>query len=109
MANTVAKHMKKYVPEDTGILASSYTTKPWEIEYTQPYAHYQFEGEVYGPTYPIYSGGVLTGWYSPEKKYPTGRKLQYTKPLAQDHWDKPTQENQGNKIAAEMTAYIKRL
>lgn len=109
MAETTAKHMRKYVPEDAGILATSYITRPFEIEYTQPYAHYMFEGEVYGPNYPIISDGVVTGWYSPSKKFPTGKKIKYTKPLAQSHWDVPTQKNQSRKIASEVTGYLKRL
>lgn len=48
------------------------------IEYNTPYAHYQYEGEVYGPNIPIYdSNGKLTGYFSPPKKNPTGRPLQY--------------------------------
>ena len=61
------------------------------------YAHYQYEGEVYGKNYPIIqggefkgyfntssnkrlpvlSGGTITGWYSLPgvEKYPTGREL----------------------------------
>lgn len=49
-----------------------------EIMYNTPYAHYQYMGEVYGPNIPIYdSGGNLTGYWSPEEKYPTGRPIHY--------------------------------
>lgn len=58
-----------------------------EIEYNTPYAHYQYEGEVYGPNIPRYdSEGNLVGWYSPPKKNPTGRPLTYNTEGTGDHW-----------------------
>lgn len=110
MAETIAKHMKKYVPEDEGILATSYFTRPWEVEYTQPYSHYMYEGEVYSPSFPIKQGDSIIGFYSEKgvKKHPTGRKLKYKKALATDHWDVPTQKNQGKKISKELTEFLKR-
>lgn len=58
-----------------------------EIEYNTPYAHYQYVGEVYGPNIPIKdSEGNITGWYSPPKKQPTGRKLTYHTPGTTDHF-----------------------
>lgn len=58
-----------------------------EIEYNTPYAHYQYEGEVYGPNIPIRDAeGNITGWYSPPKKHPTGRQLQYHTAGTGDHW-----------------------
>lgn len=58
-----------------------------EIEYNMPYAHYQYMGEVYGPNIPIRdTEGNITGWYSPPKKHPTGRQLQYHTAGTGDHW-----------------------
>lgn len=58
-----------------------------EIEYNTPYAHYQYEGIVYGPNIPIRdAGGNITGWYSPPKKNPTGRPLTYHTAGTGDHW-----------------------
>lgn len=58
-----------------------------EIEYNTPYAHYQYMGEVYGPNIPIRdSEGNITGWYSPPKKRPTGRPLQYHTAGTGSHW-----------------------
>ena len=109
MAETTAKFMRKYVPEDSGTLADSYITRPWEIHYLQTYAHYMFNGKVYGPNLPITKGGAVLGWYSIKNatKYPTGKPLQYTKPLATAHWDRPTQANCSVAIAQEMTNFIK--
>ena len=58
-----------------------------EIEYNTPYAHYMYEGIVYGPNIPIRDAeGNITGWYSPPKKNPTGRQLQYHTAGTGDHW-----------------------
>ena len=58
-----------------------------EIEYNTPYAHYQYEGIIYGPNIPIRDAeGNITGWYSPPNKHPTGRKLQYHTEGTGDHW-----------------------
>lgn len=59
------------------------------IEYNTPYAHYQYEGEIYGPNIPIYdTQGNITGYWSPPNKKPTGRKLQYHPEGTErgDHW-----------------------
>lgn len=64
-----------------------------EIEYNTPYAHYQYEGIVYGPNIPIRDAeGNITGWYSPPKKNPTGRKLQYHTPGTTDHFFEKAKE-----------------
>lgn len=58
-----------------------------EIEYNTPYAHYQYMGEVYGPNIPIRDAeGNITGYWSPPKKHPTGRQLQYHTAGTGDHW-----------------------
>lgn len=58
-----------------------------QITYNTPYAHYQYAGTVYGPNIPIKDAdGNLTGWYSPPKKYPTSRKLQYHTPGTHAQW-----------------------
>lgn len=85
-----------YVPFDEGILAgSAYTATEvgsGEVVYDTPYARYQFYGEVYGPNFPIVENGVITGWYSPKEKHPTGRQLNYGNshekhdPRAGSHW-----------------------
>lgn len=59
------------------------------LEYNTPYAHYLYEGIVYGPNIPRYDDeGHIVGWYSPKdkKKHPTGKKLTYHEPGTTDHW-----------------------
>lgn len=69
-----------------------------EIEYNTPYAHYQYEGIVYGPNYPIRDAeGNITGWYSPPKKNPTGRKLTYHTPGTTDHFFEKAKEQHGKE------------
>lgn len=69
-----------------------------EIEYNTPYAHYQYMGEVYGPNIPIKdSGGNITGYFSPSKKYPTGRPLRYHTEGTGDHWFEAAKERHGDQ------------
>lgn len=64
-----------------------------ELEWNAPYAHYQYEGEVYGPNIPIKDAeGNITGWYSPPKKNPTGRRLTYHTAGTGDHWFEKAKE-----------------
>lgn len=58
-----------------------------------PYAHYQYMGEVYGPNIPIRDAeGNITGYWSPPKKHPTGRQLQYHTAGTGDHWFEKAKE-----------------
>lgn len=68
-----------------------------EIEYNTPYAHYQYEGIVYGPNIPIRdAGGNITGWYSPPSKNPTGRPLTYHTAGTGDHWFEKAKAQHGD-------------
>lgn len=68
-----------------------------EIEYNTPYAHYQYEGIVYGPNIPIRdAGGNITGWYSPPSKQPTGQQLQYHTAGTGDHWFEKAKAQHGD-------------
>lgn len=80
-----------YVPFRQGALRSSVRfpqgVDGGEIEYNTPYAHYLYQGEVYGPNIPIKDAqGNITGWMSPPSKSPTGRRIQYHAPSTSDHW-----------------------
>lgn len=89
-----------YVPLDQGTLrASSLThsnTENGHLEWATPYAHYQFEGRVYGPNIPIFDGGVgPVGFFSPPVKHPTGRRLRYKRgknPNASAKWTEKATE-----------------
>jgi len=80
-----------YIPFQQGQLRNSLTYPQGvyggELEWNAPYAHYQYTGIVYGPNIPIRDAeGNITGWYSPPKKNPTGRQLQYHTAGTGDHW-----------------------
>ena len=63
--------------------------------YDVPYAHYQYEGIVYGPNIPEYDdSGNIIGYWSPPNKKPTGRKLQYHPKGTErgDHWFEKAKE-----------------
>ena len=64
----------KYIPTASGKLRESGYVYPSRIGWSAPYAHYQYQGEVYGPNIPGLIGGNLV-WRSPKHKYPTGREL----------------------------------
>lgn len=74
--------MAPYTPMQSGLLMESATLGTeigsGEIKQVAPYARYQYYGMVYGPNVPIYENGELIGFWSPPKKYPTGRQITYS-------------------------------
>ena len=42
LSNECFRRMEKYVPRDTGLLATTVTVKPGSVTYEQPYAHRQY-------------------------------------------------------------------
>lgn len=94
----------KYVPFKQGALRGSVRypegTAGGLIEYNTPYAHYLYEGEVYGPNIPMFDiEHNLIGFFSPPSKTPTGRPLAYHEPGTGDHWfEKSKQANLNNWI-----------
>lgn len=106
VAQTWARYFAKYTPMQSGILRSNYTTKPFQVIYNSPYAHYQHEGILYvSPT-------TGSSWALPgEIKVPTGQNLSYSKeqnPLATSHWEIPAYEAFGDTVARQVEAYIRR-
>ncbi|MGF7145298.1 hypothetical protein HNQ56_003739 [Anaerotaenia torta] len=75
--------MAPYTPFLNGELEKSATQSTiigsGEVKQDTPYARYQYYGEIYGPSFPIYENGQLAGFRSPKglKKHPTGRPLQH--------------------------------
>ncbi|MDO4863464.1 MAG: minor capsid protein [Ruminococcus sp.] len=99
------KLMTPFTPMRNGILYKSATlgTKigSGHIVYNSPYARYQYYGVVYGPNLPIFENGVLVGFFSPKKKHPTNRELQYNKtrhPKAQRLWFEVMKKKHGPAI-----------
>ena len=108
-----ADRISPWTPFREGVLDSSVEIHPEYIRYNGPYAHYVYEGEVYGPNIPITQGGVIVGWRSPPlgkgSKTPTGRRMEYTHeyhPLATAHWDKVAMETQLDPFTQEIKEYL---
>ena len=97
-----------YLPFDEGVLAGSANTATkigsGEVVYDTPYARYLYYGEVYGPNIPITENGIITGYWSPPEKFPTGKKLEYStekNPQAGSHWFDRAMEDHKDEILKE--------
>lgn len=93
------EHKKK----DPRTLGEAYQVFKDYVHYVQPYAHYQYTGEVYGPNIPFKDEDGFIYWRSPKdkKKYPTGRQLQYNKEgheKASKEWDKAMMADKGEQF-----------
>lgn len=111
--NVLAKMCDPYVPKESGMLAQTTRITSEGVTYTQPYAHYQYEGLVYGPNIPIIENGVITGWFSPpeQQKHPTGDMLNYSTeahPLASSHWDEAMLRDNGESFKSQITDILVR-
>lgn len=105
--NTLAKMCDPYVPMQNGPLSQTSQVSPQGVRYVQPYARYQYYGEVYGPNIPIKEDGDIIGWFSPkgQRKHPTGRPLTYSTeyhPLATSFWDKAMMRDHGDEFIKEV-------
>lgn len=109
---TCYNHMDKYVPRDTGDLASNVELTADSITYKSPYAHYMYEGRVMGPNIPITMKGVSEpiGWFSPKgkPKYYTGKKITYHTAGTGPHWDKRMKSAEMKQIVKEVQAFFNR-
>lgn len=119
----IADAITPFVPKKSGKLRRSVIVGPKSISWGRglKYAHYQYEGEVYGPNHPIVKRGTIVGWYSTPgmQKHPTGRELGvpgewmgwkfgYTTPGTQHHWDRAFTYQAKLKANQEITRYLKR-
>lgn len=76
------------------------------IEHTVPYAHYAYEGLVYGPNVPISQGGAIVGYFSPvAPKHPTGRMLQFSG-MGSRHWDEAAKPTQLPALVRSLQAFV---
>lgn len=115
LANEAKRFMDPYVPADNLALAQNvrvYTENGiGVVEYNSPYAHYQWNGELYGPNYPIEDGGTVVGYRSPPHKTPTGQKLHYSTSkhsLATSHWDEAMKRARKGDLTKSIQSYIER-
>jgi len=108
--------VEPYVPmsKGGGDLRKSAEVKPSGVVYESPYAHYQYEGEVYGPNLPIWQyikgdkSSIIIDWRSAPgtTKHPMGRtlgtpgrwkgwKFGYSTPDTTHHWMEEAFKNGG--------------
>lgn len=112
--NIVNNRITRYMPAGPQAVLSTKLKRiksPTEIEVAGPYAHYQYKGEVWGPNIPRVENGVVVGYWSPAIKYPTGRKLKYSKTynkLAGPFWDKRLMAAEGKAMAADLQRFLKK-
>ena len=109
MHDALAKHCDPYVPFQEGVLSQETICTPDYCMWQGPYAHYQYEGIVYGPSFPVIEDGVIVGWKSPPKKYPTNRQLEYNKtfhPLATHHWDQQMMRDKKQEFMQELADIV---
>ena len=112
VANLFAKMCDPYVPFLEGVLSQSglAQVQPRLVTYgndSVPYAHYMYEGEIYGPNIPIKEDGEIVGWFSPKDKpkQPTGRQMSFSTdyhPRATAHWDKVMLQEKGDEFNAQV-------
>ena len=122
---------EEYVPYNTGALSDRgtyYNKEGVHYGVSIPYAHYVYEGLVYGPNIPVFKDGVFQGFKSPENKSPTGDDLTFNQdwvadeqggfkpvprssivhPKATRHWDEAMMTEKGDEFVAKVEQIIKR-
>lgn len=109
-ANECRRHMTKYVPAQNLVLSQDVSIYEENgigiVEYRSPYAHYQWEGELYvssvtGSSFAVHG----------EYKVPTGIPLEqhgFKHPLATSHWDKAMWAADGQKVVNAVQRFIDR-
>ena len=107
--------MDNYTPDRNGVLKQSIRLNSvigsGKLTQATPYARYQYYGEIYGPNIPIKKHGVIVGWFSPKKKYPTGRMMKYStvkSPLAGHHWFDRMKADKSEQLLKEIQALVDR-
>lgn len=94
LENEIVNQCKPYIPFKEGFLADSGDSWPSPgggyVRWSEPYAHYQYMGIIYGPNIPIFDegdeGGEPVGYWSPpgKKKHSTGRPMNYERSKEHD-------------------------
>lgn len=109
LANEAKRLMDPYVPANNLVLAQNTNVHVEDgagiVEYTSPYAHYQYKGILY------VSGKTGSAWSRGEYKVPTGRKIEHDKfrhPLATSEWDKAMLTARGDDLIQAYQNYIER-
>ena len=101
-------------PEATGLqtnITGNGSTQTGTIEHYQPYAHYAYEGIVYGPHMPVMQAGEVAGYYSrpkPERKQPTGAMMHYNG-TGTRHWDQAAKPTKLPLLIRTLQSYVDKM
>lgn len=89
---SVLNDMMEYMPFQQGALrVATHIIEPGLIATNTPYAHYQYEGELY-----LAANG--SSWaHKGEKKYPSGQPLNYHTQGTGDHWFDRAKQKHGKE------------
>ena len=108
VTKNISNRLYKYIPKCGGVLEKSkYITSSTTIEVIQPYATYQYYGELMVD--PVTGSSWAKSEHGPKVR--TGIPLKHNtsdKPLAGPFWDKRMMNAEGAQIAAETQEYINR-
>ena len=118
----LGEYVNDYVPMKSGELRRSMHYTANSVSWNTPYARYQYEGVVWGPNKPIFSGGRIIGWRDTplSARHPTSRMLGtpgywkgwrfgYTTPGTTHHWwEKALQEKGMRGYTNRVTNILKR-
>lgn len=110
LANETARLMDPYVPADKLVLAQNIKITAdndcGHILYNSPYAHYQYEGELY------VSSKTGSAWAREgEFKVSAGEKLKHSTfrhPMATSRWDKAMMTARGDELVKSYQDYLNR-
>lgn len=117
LAVAAARFMDPYVPADNLVLAQGIEItadeNKGEIHYVSPYAHYQWEGELYVDP-KTGKGAFYDGeqfWSRPDvAKVPSGKPLHYSDfrhPLATSHWEEAMMTARKDDLVKSLDNYLK--
>lgn len=114
--NECYRYMDKYVPYREGGLSKTvaFDTKGGSITYLSPYAHYMYEGKVYGPNIPFEDeeGNIYWRSFKERTKTDTGREIKYNQTAGHEyagpHWDKRMVSAEMDDLIKEVQDYIDR-
>lgn len=105
---------KDWVPMKSGDLYINVCIEPKKITHMAPYAHYLYEGRVYGPNIPVTEGERITGYFSMpnRKKKPTGKSLKYNQLAGHGkacaRWDQAAKPTQMPLLVKSLQRYLDR-
>lgn len=105
LASEVKRFSDPYTPMQQGMLQKATIASDGStIIYTAPYAHYQWEGVVYGPNY---TNGERF-WSGKAPKTPTGKAISYSgAPMRGKQWTLRMMADKSKDIERSMDAFFK--